>query len=318
MTTTVVFLDRETLSPDVVLRAPAFAHRWIDYPGTKPDQVVARAADADIVISNKVPLRRDVLEQLPRLRMIAVAATGYDMIDVACCRERQIVVANVRGYSTHSVAEHVFALILGLKRNLPAYGAAVRQHRWEAAPQFTFLDFAIGDLHGGRLGIVGKGAIGDAVAAIGRAFGMTPVFAARKGAGAVVPPYTAWEEVLATSDVLSLHCPLTPETRGLIAMPEFRAMQRRPLLINTARGGLVDEADLVDAVGQGLVSGIGFDVSQREPPSTDSPLMRLVDRPNCIITPHIAWASGAAQKRLAEQLVANLEAFVAGTPTNAL
>lgn len=316
MMCTIVFLDRETLSPDITLRPPAFAHRWIDHPGTRPDEIAAHAADADIVVSNKVPLRRPVIERLPRLKMIAVAATGFDMIDVACCRERSIVVANVRGYSSHAVPEHTFALMLALKRSLPAYRDAVRQHRWERAPQFSFLDFAIGDLAGCRLGIVGRGVLGEAVAAIGRAFEMTPLFAARKGSGRAEPPYTAWDEVLATSDIISLHCPLTAETRGLIAWPEFLAMKRRPVLINTARGGLVDEADLGEALRQGLIAGAGFDVSAGEPPSADSPLMRLVDLPNCIITPHVAWASHQAQRRLADQLIVNIEAFAAGTPVN--
>ncbi len=316
MTHAIVFLDRDTLSPDITLRPPAFPHHWTDHAGTRPEEVAAHAADADIVISNKVPLRRTDLERLPRLKMIAVAATGYDMIDVEACRERGIVVANVRGYSTRSVSEHTFALILALKRSLPAYGDAIRAHRWEASPQFTFLDYPLGDLAGGRLGIVGKGAIGEAVAAIGRTLEMTPVFAARKAASVAQPPYTPWEEVLATSDVISLHCPLTPETRGLIAMPEFLAMKKRPLLINTARGGIVDEADLERALRQGLLSGAGFDVSVKEPPDPDSPLMRLVDLPNVIITPHVAWASHEAQLRLAEQLIGNIEAFAAGTPTN--
>lgn len=316
MTTTIVFLDRETLSPDVSLRTPSFSHRWVDYPSTSVGDVVAHAAEADIIVSNKVPLRRDVLDQLPRLRMIAVAATGYDMVDVAHCRARGIVVSNIRGYASSSVPEHTFALILALKRSLPAYRDAIRQHRWEASPQFCFLDYPISDLAGCRLGIVGKGTLGEAVAAIGRAFGMTPVFAGRKGKADVAPPYTAWEEVLATSDIISLHCPMTPETRGMIAMPEFRAMQRRPLLINTGRGGLVNEADLVEALEQGLICGAGFDVSEREPPAADSPLMRLVDRPDCIITPHVAWASHQAQARLTEQLIGNIEAFVAGAPVN--
>lgn len=316
MSQTIVFLDRETLSPDVSLRSPSFAHRWIDYPSTPVGEVVARAAEADIVISNKVPLRADALDQLPKLKMIAVAATGFDMVDVARCRERGVVVANVRGYSTPSVAEHAFALLLAVRRSLPAYRDAIRQHRWEQSALFTFLDYPINDLAGCRLGIIGKGAIGEAVAAIGRAFGMTPVFAGRKGSGSVAAPYTPWDEVLATSDVISLHCPLKPETRGIIALPEFKAMAQRPILINTSRGGLVDEADLVEAVRAGLISGAGFDVSVKEPPAVDSPLMRLVDEPNCIITPHVAWASHQAQLRLADQLIGNIEAFVAGSPVN--
>ena len=316
MTLTIVFLDRETLSPDITMRPPAFDHRWIDHAATHADEVMAHAADADIVVTNKVPLRRPDIDRLPRLKMIAVAATGVDTVDVAHCRERGIVVANVRGYSAHAVPEHTFTLMLALKRNLPAYREAVRQHRWERSPQFCFLDFAIGDLAGCRLGIIGKGLLGEAVAAIGRAFQMTPLFAARKGGSRAEPPYTPWDEVLATSDIISLHCPLTAETRGLIAWPEFLAMKRRPFLINTARGGLVNEADLAKAVHEGLIAGAGFDVSAEEPPAADSPLMRLVDLPNCIITPHVAWASHEAQRRLADQLIANIEAFVAGTPMN--
>ncbi|MFO1152661.1 MAG: D-2-hydroxyacid dehydrogenase [Rhodospirillales bacterium] len=318
MTLTIAFLDRDTLSSDIALRSPAFPHRWVDHAGTRPEQLVAHAADAEIVVSNKVPLRRPELERLPRLKMIAVAATGYDMIDVECCRERGIVVANVRGYSTRSVSEHTFALILALKRSLLAYGDAVRAHRWEQSPQFTFLDFSITDLAGCRLGIIGKGSLGQAVAAIGDAFQMTPVFAARKGTRGAQSPYTDWEEVLATSDIISLHCPLTPQTRGLIAWPEFQAMGKRPLLINTARGGLVDEADLERAVRERLIAGVGFDVSAKEPPAADSPLVRLAALPNCIITPHVAWASHEAQTRLVDQLIGNIEAFVAGTPTNVI
>ncbi len=316
MSLSIVFLDRETLAPDVRLRRPAFPHTWRDYPHTAASDVAARSADADIVVTNKVPIDRRTLEQLPRLRMIAVAATGFDRIDVAACQERGIAVCNVRGYATHSVSEQTFALILALRRNIINYHEAIRRGRWQEAEQFCFLDYPIVDLHGARLGIIGAGVIGRRVAEIATAFGMIPLFAGRKGETSVSAPFVDWSEVLATSDIITLHCPLRPETRNLITMTEFRAMQRRPLVINTARGGLIDEADLLAALDENLIAGAGLDVSLQEPPAPDSPLMTAVHRPNVILSPHIAWASQAAMRVLADQLIDIIEAFAAGRPVN--
>ena len=171
-------------------------------------------------------------------------------------------------------------------------------------------------LAGARLGIIGEGVLGQRVAELARAFGMVPMFAAHKGRSGLGPLYTPWNEVLETSDIITLHSPLTSETRGMIAMPEFRSMKRRPLIINTARGGLVDEADLVQALDAGLISGIGFDVVTGEPPPSDNVLMRVAGRPNVILTPHVAWASDEAQQALADQLMDNIENFFAGRPAN--
>jgi glycerate dehydrogenase len=312
----IVFLDRETLAPSVVLRRPAFDHDWREYDCTDGGQVVERAGDADIVVTNKVPLPADVVAHLARLRMIAVAATGTDIIDLAACRRRRIAVANIRGYAVHSVPEHTFALILALRRSILAYRESVRRGRWQEARQFCYFDHPIADLFGSRIGIIGEGANGQGVAAIARAFGMTPMFAAHTGISGLGPLYTPWQEVLATSDVITIHCPLTEQTRGMIAMPEFRAMVRRPILINTARGGIVDEADLVWALREGLISGAGIDVTTPEPPPPSSPLMQLLDHTNFILTPHVAWASLGAMQTLADQLIDNIEAFVAGRPAN--
>jgi len=216
----------------------------------------------------------------------------------------------------HSVPEHTFALILALRRSLVAYRESVRAGRWQQAGQFCFFDHPIRDLAGARLGIVGSGVLGRRVAEIGRAFGMLPQFAARKSGGAASGSHTPWPAFLATSDVITLHCPLTPQTRGLIAMPEFEAMKRRPLIINTARGALVHEADLVRALDAGLIAGAGFDVTDGEPPPPDHPLMRAAGRHNVMLTPHVAWASDEAQQTLADQLIDNIEHFVAGRPTN--
>ncbi|WP_137732588.1 D-2-hydroxyacid dehydrogenase [Pseudaquabacterium pictum] len=312
----IVFLDRSTLAPQVRLRAPAFAHEMIEHADTAADQVVQRLAGAHIAILNKVPLTAAALARLPDLRLVAVAATGTDCIDKAACQRHGVVVCNIRGYAVHTVPEHTFALMLALRRNLVAYRQDVIAGRWQASGRFCFFDHPIRDLAGARLGIIGAGVLGQRVAALARAFGMVPLIAAHKGRSDMGPAFTPWQEVIETSDVITLHCPLTPQTRGMIARPEFRAMRRRPLLINTARGGLVDEAALVEALDEGWVGGAGFDVTEGEPPAAGHPLMRVAARPNVILTPHVAWASEEAQQSLADQLVDNIELFVSGQPGN--
>jgi len=313
----IVFLDRSSIGPEVTLHRPGFAHDWVAHDRTAPDAVAARLAGADIAVSNKVPIRRATIEALPRLKMIAIPATGHDAFDVDACRQRGIVVSNVRGYAASTVPEHVFALILALRRNIVGYRRDVIDGRWQAAGQFCFFTHPIGDLRGATLGIFGRGDIGRATADIARAFGMEVLFAARKG-GAVAPGYTAFGEVLARSDILTLHAPLTPDTRGMIALPEFRQMHRRPIVINCGRGGLVDEADLVTALNEGLIAGAGVDVLTTEPPAPDNPLLSVLTRPNVIVTPHVAWASAAAMQALWDQLIGHIENFVAGRPSNNL
>ncbi len=313
----IVVLDRDTIAPQITVRPPAFAHTWVEYPRTAPDELEDRLkGDVGIVITNKVPLRAASLARARGLKLIAVAATGTDVVDIGYCRENGIAVCNIRGYAVNTVPEHTFALIFALRRNLLAYADAVRRGRWQESGQFCFFDFPINDLAGSVLGIIGEGVLGQRVAEIGRALGMRVMFAAHKGKSGLGPLYTPWDEVLAASDVITLHSPLTPETRHMIGMAEFRAMRRRPLLINTARGGLVDEADLAAALREGLISGAGFDVLTSEPPSDDNPLLGLLDAPNFILTPHVAWASDEAMQTLADQLIDNIESFVAGRPTN--
>jgi glycerate dehydrogenase len=311
----VVFLDRATLPAEVVVRHPNFDHALASFDQTRPEDVVDRIAGADIVITNKVRLPAAVIASAPQLKMIAVAATGYDIVDVAACKARGIVVSNIRGYAQTSVPEHVFAMIFALRRSLIAYRHAVIAGRWQDAAQFCFFDYPIADLAGATLGVIGQGGLGKQVCDLGCALGMKVLVGARKGA-APDPSRTSFEELLATSDVISLHCPLTSETQGMISDPEFEAMARRPLLINTARGGLVDEAALERALDQGRISGAGLDVASAEPPPFDHPLMRIAQRQNVIITPHVAWASREATQGLADQLINNIEAFVAGSPQN--
>jgi glycerate dehydrogenase len=309
----IIFLDRDSLIANV--RTPSFEHRWRDYPATKADEVVERLRGATIAITNKVPLRADAIAQLPDLRMIAVAATGTDNVDLAACRERGIVVANIRNYSLVSVPEHCFALILAVRRNLRAYVADVEAGRWEQSTRFCLLDHPIGDLAGSRLGIVGYGALGRRVAQIGRAFGMEVAVTSRSPVTDTDVTALPLDELLATSDVVSLHLPLTDKTCHMIAARELASMKKSAILINTARGGLVDEAALAQALQDGTIAGAGFDVLSKEPPVPENPLLRL-RLPNFVLTPHVAWASGGAMQTLADMLVDNLEAWVAGKPTN--
>ena len=312
----IVFLDRDTIGPTVNLMRPRFAHEWIEYGSTPPNEVVARLADATIAVTNKVMIRERDLAKLPRLRMIAVAATGYDVIDHRACRERGIIVSNVRDYAVNTVPEHTFALILALRRNIIGYRQAVIDGQWLKSGQFCFFALPIRELAGATLGIIGEGAIGQSVAQLGRAFGMKPLFAAHKGVEGLGPLYTPFDEVLATSDIITLHCPLTPGTRNMIGLAELRKMKRKPLLINTARGGLVVEQDVVQALDEGLISGIGFDCLTTEPPAPDHCFAAVLDRPNVIVTPHVGWAGEDAMQALWSQLIGHIENFHAGRPTN--
>jgi glycerate dehydrogenase len=315
VTQRVVFLDRSTLQANV--RRPAFEHSWQEYPVTAPGEIVERLRDATVAITNKVALRAATLERLPLLKLIAVAATGYDVIDLPYCKAHGVAVCNIRNYAVHTVPEHAFALITALRRNLLAYRQDVERGRWQQVDQFCFFDHPIRDLYGATLGIIGEGALGQGTARIGRGFGMRVLFADHAPPKAPDVTFTPLEQVLAESDVISLHVPLTEETRNMIGMPQLRRMKRTALLINTARGGLVDERALAEALTQGVIAGAGFDVLTREPPKEGNPLLDL-RLPNFILTPHVAWASDGAMQFLADQLIDNIEAFVAGKPQNLL
>lgn len=307
----IVFLDRDTLRAD--LRRPAFAHTWTDYPTSRPDEVVPRLRDATIVVVNKVMLTGEAIARLPRLRFVAIAATGTNNVDLAACAERGIPVSNVRRYGGVSVSEHVFMLMLALRRRLLDYRADVAAGRWQQAEGFCLLTHPIRDLRGSTLGVIGHGDLGRHVAELGRALGMTVLVAERRGVVPCRPDRTPFEEVLRQSDVLSLHTALTEETRHMIGAAELARMRPHALLINTARGGLVDEAALADALRAGTIGGAGIDVLSEEPPRNGNPLLDL-DLPNLIVTPHVAWASEESMQGLADQLVENIEAFQRGTP----
>ena len=324
----IVFLDRGTVT--VPFRKPGIAHEWLDYERTAPEETVERLRGATIAVTNKVKFREAELSALPQLKLIAITATGFDNVDLAACRKHGVLVSNVPGYARQSVPEHVMMLILALRRNLPAYQKAIRDGRWQISPQPTVNDIPVEDLHGTSLGLIGYGNLAKGVERLARAFGMEILIAAHKvlGSGPVLhhsapawcktgpdPSRATFEEVLRRSDVVSLHIPLNDHTRNLIGAAELALMKRSALLINTARGGVVDEAALAAALREGRLGGAGVDVLSAEPPRQGNPLLEL-HLPNLIITPHIAWTSRQAQEILAEEVIKNIEAFAAGKPRN--
>lgn len=312
----IVYLERESIR--AVVRRPAFAHEWTEYPRTTPAQMADRLAGASIVIVNKLPVGAELLATLPALKMIAVSATGTNNVDLAAAKAHGIVVSNIRGYAVHTVPEHVIALLMALARNLFAYRGSVADGAWQRSDQFCYFGHPIRDLHGMTLGIIGHGSLGDGVARLAGAFGMRVLFAEHKGAAAVRPGYTDFATVLREADALTLHCPLLPATRHLIAAPELAQMKPGAVLINTARGGLVDEGALAAALRDGQLGGAAFDVLTEEPPVNGNPLLApdLLAAPNFILTPHVAWASAPAMQTLADQLIDNIEAFARGEPQN--
>ncbi len=298
----IVFLDRETLG--ATLRTPAFDHTYTEFDRTLPEDVVERLRDATIVITNKVPLRADALARLPRLRLIAVAATGTDIVDKSAAAERGIAVVNVRDYAFNTVPEHVVALIFALRRKVFEYVADVRSGAWQRANQFCFLTHDMHDVAGSTLGIVGYGAIGKALAWRAEGVGMRVI----KTDETPQDGLTDFATLLRESDAISLHVPLTDATRGLIGAPQLRAMKRTALLVNTARGGLVDESALAAALRSGEIAGAGIDVLSAEPPRNGNPLLDP-SIPNLLVTPHVAWASREAMQFLVDRLVDNLDEF---------
>lgn len=312
----VVFLDTSTFPTDIALPELQFAHNLVVHDKTSPDQVADRIANADIVVTNKVTLSGEAIAHAKRLKLIAIAATGYDVVDLAACAAQGITVSNIRNYAVNTVPEHTFALILALRRSITAYRQSVAAGDWQKSDQFCYFDYPIQDLAGSTMGIVGDGVLGKAVADIARAFGMRVLFSTYKGVQGMGPLYTPFEDVLRRSDIITLHSPLMPATRNMIGRAEFAVMEKRPLLINTARGGLVDEHALFDALTSGQIAGAGFDVVTTEPPAADHVMMKLLAEPNFILTPHVAWASRQAIEGLLAQLIENIELFVRGEPRN--
>lgn len=312
----IVLLDAHTANPGDVSWHPLEAlGTCVIHPRTPVDETVARCTGAQAVITNKAPLTREMLAALPDLKYIGVTATGYNIVDVAAARERGIIVTNVPGYSTPAVAQLVFALLLELTNHVGHHARSVSEGRWAACPDFCYWDQPVIELAGRTLGIVGYGDIGGAVARIGLAFGMR-VLASRREWKSPPPDgieAATTDEIFALSDAISLHCPLTEATRHLVGERTLGLMQPGAFLINTGRGPLVDEQALADALNTGRIAGAGLDVLSVEPPSGGNP---LIGARNCLITPHIGWASREARVRLIAQTAANLQAFLSGQPVN--
>ncbi|EQB2598088.1 D-2-hydroxyacid dehydrogenase [Aeromonas salmonicida] len=308
----IVFLDSDTLDAGITLHRPDFPHHWQSHPSTAPEQVVERLKNASIAIINKVRIGATELAQLPDLKLIALAATGSDNVDLEACRAANVGVCNIRNYSGPSVPEHAMALMLALSRNLFAWRQSLLEGRWQQSGQFCFFDHNIMDLHGKQLGIIGKGTLGQALGERAQGMGMIVRYAQSQIGASHDEDRLPLDALLQSSDVVSLHCPLTPYTRHLIGERELALMKPGALLINVGRGGLVDEAALLKALANGRLGGAGFDVASVEPPPPDHPLMQALQYPNFILTPHVAWASEESMQRLADQLIDNINAFAEG------
>ena len=309
-----VFLDWATMGPDLdVSQLRALLPELEVFDVTSDAQVAQRIKDATYVLANKIRLTDALLEQCSHLRFIGLTATGTDNVDLAAAERHGIAVCNIRDYCSQSVAEHVFACLLTLAHNLPRYNADVRAGEWQKSDDFCLLTHPVRELSGMTMGIVGYGALGKAVAGVAVAFNMTVIVAARTGAsgGARVP----FDELVARADVISLHCPLVPENRGLFSAEQFKTMKSDAIFINTARGGLVDSAALVAALRRGDIAAAAIDVLPKEPPVDGDPLLDY-EGSNLIVTPHIAWATNEARQAAIDELTRNVDAFQQGLTRN--
>jgi glycerate dehydrogenase len=311
-----VFLDFGTMGSGLDLTGlESLVSEFTLFDDSTDEQVAGRIADVDIIFTNKVRLTRELLEGAGSIRFIALTATGTDNVDTDCAKELGIGVANIRGYCTQSVVEHVFGVLLTLTHSLNRYHNAVRDGAWQEADDFCMLSFPIRELSAMTFGIIGYGSLGQGVAGIARDLGARVLVSARPGADEIPADRTAFDEVIAGADVVSLHCPLTDATRNLFGAEQFRAMKKDAILINTARGGLVDSQALVDALRNGEIAAAAVDVLPEEPPVNGDPLLDYSGS-NLIVTPHIAWATATARQNAIDELAANTKAFLDGRERN--
>lgn len=304
----IVVLDGYTLNPgDLSWDALRELGSCEIYDRSAPDEIVPRSTSAEIVLTNKVKLNGEYMSSVSTLKYIGVTATGYNIVDVAAARERKVIVTNVPTYGTQSVAQMTFALLLELTQHVGHHAQTVREGRWTRSPDFCYWDYPLIELDGLTLGIIGFGRIGKMVGQLAEAFGMKVLTYSRK------QPVAEMETLFRRSDIISLHCPLTPQTEHLVNEKRLAWMKPTAFLLNTSRGPLIDESALAKALNEGRIAGAGLDVLAVEPPTADNPLLRAK---NCLITPHIAWATRAARSRLMEAVVENVRAFLAGESKN--
>lgn len=312
----IVYTDAFTLNPGDLEWTPIQSLGDVTlYDRTSPDELIGRIKDAEMILVNKVKITRETLAQLPHLRYIGVTATGYDVIDVAAASQQGIVVTNVKGYSTDSVAQLTFALLLELTHRTGRHSDSVQSGEWAASPDFSYWKSPLIELAGKTLGLVGYGDIGRKVAGIGQAFGMNVLVHRRNRQAETGENITLVdrETLFEQSDVVSLHCPATADTIGFVNRALLSRMKPTALLLNTSRGSLLNEADVAEALNAGLIGGAGLDVLAVEPPEHSNP---LTTAKNCIITPHIAWASFESRQRLLHLVADNMQAFLDGSPIN--
>lgn len=308
----IVFLDAYTLNPlnNLDLSVLNSLGNIILYDRTSPDQIIERAKDAEIILTNKCPLNAQTISQLPNLKYIGVVATGYNIIDIEAANAQEIIVANVRGYSSASVAQLVFSLILGFTNRVAEHSQNI-ENTWTSCPDFCFYHSPLVELEGKTLGIIGLGDIGKKVASIGLGFGMKVLANKRDltSGGMNGVQLCSQEQIFQESDFISLHCPLTPDNQQLVNKERLALMKSSAILINTSRGGLIHEQDLADALNAGIIAGAGLDVLSTEPPTTTNPLLTAK---NTIITPHIAWAGVNARQELLKGVIENIMSFQQG------
>ena len=306
----IVLLDRVTIPSHIAIPQPNFPHEWVEYERTSPEQTVERMQGAQIAITNKVIFNREVMQKLPDLKLIALLATGMNNIDLVAAKELGITVKNVTGYSVVTVPEHVIGFIFNFKRSLTGWYNDQLSGKWSDSKQFCYFDYPITDVRGSTLGIIGKGCIGSEVGRLASALGMNVLYAEHRHATACREGYTPFEEVLKQSDIVTLHCPLTENTQNLINKETLSLFKRGALLINTGRGPLVNELDLLEALQSGQLGGAALDVLVKEPPPKDYPLIIAAQTmPNLIITPHVAWASDSAITTMVNKVRSNIEEF---------
>jgi glycerate dehydrogenase len=304
----IVVLDGYTLNPgDLSWDALRELGSCEIYDRSAPDEIVPRSTSAEIVLTNKVKLNGEYMSSVSTLKYIGVTATGYNIVDVAAARERKVIVTNVPTYGTQSVAQMTFALLLELTQHVGHHAQTVREGRWTRSPDFCYWDYPLIELDGLTLGIIGFGRIGKMVGQLAEAFGMKVLTYSRK------QPVAEMETLFRRSDIISLHCPLTPQTEHLVNEKRLAWMKPTAFLLNTSRGPLIDESALAKALNEGRIAGAGLDVLAVEPPTADNPLLRAK---NCLITPHIAWATRAARSRLMEAVVENVRAYLTGESKN--
>lgn len=312
----VTYLDRDGLPSTVQLSLKTKEYDWLCYPNTKAEDIIERSAGATVLVINKVPVSRATLEACPSIKHIAVSATGYNVVDLQACKDHGVSVSNTPSYATTTVPEHVMMLSLCLRRQMLTYRQLVLNGEWANSDTFCLFDTPIEDLNAATFGVLGFGELGRATAKLAHAMGMRVIAHSRSQAQSDFATHVSFEDLLAQSDILSIHTSLNPDTSNIISHEELKAMKQSAVLINTARGGVVDEQAAADAIKSGAIAGLGFDVLTQEPPVNGNPLLEIAEQPNVIISPHNAWASVSAAQTLGDILMSNIHGFLDGDPQN--